>query len=138
VTLRQVLQHLGVLHQFRNSTGSAPQLRGPCPLHKSPNERGRTFSVNLQQNIFRCFNPRCAAQGNVLDLWAAYHGLPLHAAALHLAETFGVIPPRLGKRLAPPEAEKRNPYPLRGPRSTMLRGTGSNTKKAGITPAQNT
>jgi len=95
VTLRQVLQHLGVLHRFRNSAGSAPQLRGPCPLHKSRNERGRTFSVDLQRNIFHCFNPSCAAQGNVLDLWAAYHGLPLHQAALHLAETFGVIPPHL-------------------------------------------
>ena len=109
VTLRQVLQHLGVLHRFRNSAGSAPQLRGPCPLHKSRNERGRTLSVNLQRNIFRCFNPSCAAQGNVLDLWAAYHGVPLHEAALHLAETFGVIPPRLEKRLTPTETEKRNP-----------------------------
>jgi DNA primase len=84
-----------VLHRFRNSSGWGSQLRGPCPLHKSRNERGRTFSVNLQRNIFRCFNPTCAAQGNVLDLWAAYHDLPLHEAALHLAETFGVMPPRL-------------------------------------------
>ena len=28
------------------------------------------------------------AQGNVLDLWAAVHKLPLYEAALHLAETF--------------------------------------------------
>ena len=95
VTLRQVLQHLGVLHRFRNSSGAGSQLRGPCPLHQSRSERGRTFSVDLQRNIFRCFNPSCAAQGNVLDLCAAYHGLPLHAAALHLAETFGVIPSHL-------------------------------------------
>jgi hypothetical protein len=95
VTLQQVLQHLGVLHRFRNSSGWGSQLRGPCLLHQSRSERGRTFSIDLQRNIFRCFNPSCAARGNVLDLWAAYHDLPLHAAALHLAETFGVIPPRL-------------------------------------------
>lgn len=129
MTLRQVLQHLGVLHRFRNSAGSAPQLRGPCPLHKSRNERGRTFSVDLQRNIFHCFHPSCAAQGNVLDLWAAYHGLPLHEAALHLAETFGVIPPRL----------ENGSHPLKQRRGTRNSSVaGSSTKKAGITPAHNT
>ena len=33
---------------------------------------------------------RRRAQGNVLDLWAAVHRLPLYEAALHLAETFNV------------------------------------------------
>jgi hypothetical protein len=31
-----------------------------------------------------------AAHGNVLDLWAAVHRLPLYEAAMHLAETFGL------------------------------------------------
>jgi len=126
VTLRQVLQHLGVLHRFRNSSGSGSQLRGPCPLHQSRSERGRTFSVDLQRNIFRCFNPSCAAQGNVLDLWAAYHGLPLHAAALHLAETFGVLPSRL-------ENGSQTQKQRRGTRNPAV--AGSSTNKAGITPA---
>jgi transposase len=130
VTLRQVLQHLGVLHRFRNSSGWGSQLRGPCPLHKSRNERGRTFSVNLQRNIFRCFNPTCAAQGNVLDLWAAYHDLPLHEAALHLAETFGVMPPRLKHH------SSQLPKQRRGTRIHSV--TESSTDKAGITPAHNT
>jgi transposase len=129
VTLRQVLQHLGVLHRFRNSSGWGSQLRGPCPLHKSPNERGRTFSVNLQRNIFRCFNPTCAAQGNVLDLWAAYHDLPLHEAALHLAETFGIMPPRLN------EHSSQLPKQRRGTRIDSLTESSNNT--AGITPAHN-
>ena len=30
----------------------------------------------------------CGVKGNVLDLWAAMHRLPLYDAALHLAETF--------------------------------------------------
>jgi len=129
VTLRQVLQHLGVLHRFRNSSGWGSQLRGPCPLHQSRSERGRTFSIDLQRNIFRCFNPSCAARGNVLDLWAAYHDLPLHAAALHLAETFGVIPPRL-------ENGSQTQKQRRGTRN--LSEAGSSTNKAGITPAHNT
>lgn len=49
---------------------------------------GRPFSVHLGKNIFRCLNPACAKQGNVLDLWAARHGLPLREAAIDLAETF--------------------------------------------------
>jgi transposase len=128
VTLRQVLQHLGVLHRFRNSSGWGSQLRGPCPLHQSRSERGRTFSVDLQRNIFRCFHPSCAAQGNVLDLWAAYHDLPLHEAALHLAETFGVIPPRL-KNGSHPQNQRR------GTRNSTV--AESSTNKAGITPAHN-
>jgi transposase len=128
VTLRQVLQHLGVLHRFRNSSGWGSQLRGPCPLHQSRNERGRTFSVDLQRNIFRCFHPSCAAQGNVLDFWAAYHDLPLHAAALHLAETLGVIPPRL-------ENGSHTKKQRRGTRNSTV--AESTTNKAGITPAQN-
>jgi hypothetical protein len=113
VTLRQVLQHLGVLHRFRNS-GWESQLRGPCPLHQSRSERGRTFSLDLQRNIFRCFHPSCAAQGNVLDFWAAYQDLPLHAAALHLAETFGVMPPRLDQQARTPRNREEEPVILRG------------------------
>jgi hypothetical protein len=48
----------------------------------------RTFSVHLGKNIFQCFHADCALKGNVLDLWAAIHRLPLYEAALNLAETF--------------------------------------------------
>ena len=34
------------------------------------------------------FRQSVGALGNVLDLWAAVHELPLYEAALHLAETF--------------------------------------------------
>jgi len=47
-----------------------------------------SFSVNLGKNIFQCFHAACGAQGNVLDLWAAVHHLPLYEAAVQLAETF--------------------------------------------------
>ena len=87
VTMERVLRHLGHLDRLR---GSGAQRRGPCPVHGSSHAASRSFSVNLQSDVFRCFCPECAAQGNVLDLWAAVHGLPLAQAAKHLAQTFGL------------------------------------------------
>jgi len=85
VTMEQVLQHLGVLDGLR---GRGQQRRGPCPIHSQPQDSERTFSAHLGKNVFQCFHADCAAQGNVLDLWAAVQRLPLYEAALHLAETF--------------------------------------------------
>jgi len=85
ITMERVLSQLGALHQLR---GRGPQRRGACPIHGSQGMGGRPFSVHLGKNIFRCLNPACAKQGNVLDLWAARHRLPLREAAIDLAETF--------------------------------------------------
>ena len=87
VTMEQVLGHLGHLEHLR---GSGAGRRGPCPVHGPSRAGSRSFSVNLQKNVFRCFCPECGAQGNVLDLWAAVYGLPLAEAAKHLAQTFGL------------------------------------------------
>lgn len=100
VSMEQVLTHLGCVHQLH---GPGPQKRGPCPLHSDKTVRQRSFSVNLAKNVFQCFHPPCAAKGNVLDLWAALHRLPLYQAAVHLANTFNLkLPARNG-------TEKRNP-----------------------------
>jgi transposase len=89
VTMEQALEHLGLLGHFK---GTAQQRRGPCPVHgKAPAatpQRKATCSVHFGKNIFQCFQTQCMAQGNVLDLWAAVHQLPLRDAALHLAATF--------------------------------------------------
>jgi transposase len=85
VSMEQVLRHLGLFDQLR---GRGLQRRGPCPIHGQPNDRQPTFSAHLGQHLFQCFHAACGAQGNVLDLWAALHHLPLYEAALHLAETF--------------------------------------------------
>ncbi len=95
VTMKQALTHLGLLGQFK---GTAQQRRGPCPVHANvpagtPVGQA-TCSVHLGKNIVRCFHAKCAAQGNVLDLWAAVHHLPIYDAALHLAATFRVPPNR--------------------------------------------
>jgi transposase len=85
VTMRQVLEHLGVWAGMR---GRGQQRRGPCPVHSHRETVERTFSVHLGRNIFQCFQADCGLKGNVLDLWAAVHRLPLYEAALSLAETF--------------------------------------------------
>lgn len=85
VTMEQVLQHLGLLDNLR---GRGQQRRGRCPIHSQATDPERTFSAHLGKNVFQCFHAACAAHGNVLDFWAAVHHLPLHEAALHLAETF--------------------------------------------------
>jgi transposase len=85
VRIVQVLDHLGLTAQMR---GRGHQRRGPCPVHGQPTDANPTFSVHLGKNLFRCFHAGCQAQGNVLDLWAAIHKLPLYEAALHLAATF--------------------------------------------------
>jgi transposase len=85
IKMEQVLKHLGLMAQLR---GRGLQRRAACPLHSHPAAAEHTFSVHLGKHVFQCFHADCAAQGNVLDLWAAVHHLPLYDAALHLAETF--------------------------------------------------
>jgi putative transposase len=102
VSIEQVLRHLGYLDPLR---GSGPQRRGPCPLHDAPSDRHRSFSVHLSKGVFRCFHPECQAQGNTLDLWAAYHRLPIGEAARTLADAFA---PHLTSN-EKSVTEKRNP-----------------------------
>jgi len=95
VTIRQVLHRLGHLDRLQ-VIGS--EHRGPCPVHGCDDGHNRSFSANIEKNVFRCFSPSCGAGGNVLDLWAAVHKLPLREAALDLVETFHLDVRNPGKR----------------------------------------
>jgi hypothetical protein len=88
LSLARVLEHLGLSGRPR---GSGAQRRCACPIHRG-DARGRTFSVNLQDKVFHCFDARCGAEGDVIDLWAALHHLDLRAAALDLVRTFDLEP----------------------------------------------
>lgn len=88
VSMEAALRRLGHFESLRGRR----QCRGPCPIHKASGAASRSFSVNLDKNIFQCFAAECGARGDVLDLWAAIHQLPLPAAAAHLARTFGLHP----------------------------------------------
>jgi transposase len=96
LSMTRVLEHLGLAERLR---GKAEQRRGPCPIHRGDG-RGRTFSVNLHEHVFQCFDARCAAKGDVIDLWAALRHMSVRDAALDLIETFGLEPA--------PGTEKRN------------------------------
>ena len=101
VDMTDVLQKLDLLDRLH---GTGPQRRGPCPLHDPQNQhsRSRTFSVNLDKQVFHCLHSDCRAHGNVLDLWAAFHGLTLRDAALHLADTFNIHLPNKKKASSRP------------------------------------
>ena len=98
LSLAQVLDQLGLSARL---CGSGPQRRGPCPLHRGDG-RGRSFSVNLESNVFQCFDKKCGQKGDAIDLWAALHGLSLREAGLDLVRTFGL------QACAHPATEKRN------------------------------
>src|SRR5262249_2967429 len=79
-------------------SGLGSQRRGACPVHGQG--KGRTFSVHLEDNLFRCFDPQCGIKGDVIDLWAAVKGLKLRDAALELVTLFHLE--------AAPATEKRH------------------------------
>jgi transposase len=90
--LARVLEHRQLLDSLR---GSGAQRKGPCPLHgqnAAGRKPGRTFSVNLDNNVFQCFQPSCAKKGDVIDFWAALHGMSLRQAAVNLVQTFNLEP----------------------------------------------
>jgi len=96
--MAQVLSYLGHFSRLR---GSGVERRGPCPLHGSASATGRSFSVNLKKNVYKCFHGE-GSQGNVIDFWRSLHNLPLYDAAVHLADTFHVS-------TKPEQKEKRQP-----------------------------
>ena len=92
VPLVRVLDQLGLTPRLR---GSGAQRRCACPIHRGDG-RGRTFSVNLSENVFCCFDSRCGQKGDVIDLWAALKQMSLREAAVDLVRTFELesAPPR--------------------------------------------
>jgi transposase len=86
--MAKVLDQLGISARLR---GSDSQRRCACPIHRGDG-RGRTFSVNLQEDVFCCFDSRCGKQGDVIDLWAAAKQMSLREAGLDLVRTFGLEP----------------------------------------------
>jgi transposase len=90
LSMGKLLDHLGLSARLR---GEGKQRRCACPIHRGDG-RGRTFSVNLTENVFCCFDSRCGKQGDVIDLWAALKQMSLREAALDLVRTFDLEPAR--------------------------------------------
>jgi len=86
LTMEQVLQHYGLLDQFKRGNDS---LSGPCPIHRGENPT--QFRVSLSKNVWNCFS-ECKHGGNVLDFIARMDNVSIHAAALRAIEWFGLDP----------------------------------------------
>jgi DNA primase len=109
VRLSAVLELLG--WQGQQSRGA--QVRGPCPVHGSCSPRSRSFSAQLQRNVWRCFV--CQTQGNALDLWVQATRLPLYAAVLQLYRQLGRAVPWLQPlRCASSKQQSRGDQPMSG------------------------
>jgi DNA primase len=82
ITMEQVLEHYGLLHQFKRS---GDRLSGPCPIHKgsSPTQ----FSVSIEKNAWKCFS-ECKHGGNVLDFIVKMEDVSILAAANKAIEWF--------------------------------------------------
>ena len=89
IRLAVVLELLG----WRARERRGPQVRGPCPVHRSSSPGSRSFSAHLGRNVWRCFG--CGGQGNALDLWARATGQQLYPAALALYRELSRAAPRL-------------------------------------------
>ena len=78
-----------VLHLvgFTPSQRHGPQLRGPCPVHRSTRPASRSFAAHLGKGVWHGFHG--GAGGNVLDLWATVSGQPLYQAVIELCERLG-------------------------------------------------
>jgi DNA primase len=100
VSMAQVLGLIG----FPVTSRRGHQLRGFCPIPACRSTSPRAFSVHLRRQVYRCF--ACRSHGNLLDLWAAVRGLPLHEAALDLCRAANLTPPRL------PAPSLRQPHPV--------------------------
>lgn len=84
ITMEQVLQHYGLLDQFKRSGDS---LSGPCPIHKGSNPT--QFRVSISKNIWNCFS-ECKNGGNVLDFITQMENANIYQAALKAIEWFGL------------------------------------------------
>jgi hypothetical protein len=112
VRLGEVLPLLG----WSARTRRGAQVRGACPVHRSPSATSRVFSAHLERGLWQCF--RCGAAGNALDLWAQVTGQAIYAAVLDLYRRLGQALPWL------PPARRNESGALRKGPSRACRGAG--------------
>jgi DNA primase len=84
--MEQVLEHYGILDQFKRGTDS---LSGACPIHKGSNPT--QFRVSISKNVWNCFS-ECKHGGNVLDFIARMDDVSILAAANQAIEWFHLDP----------------------------------------------
>src|SRR5664280_1448755 len=126
ITMEQVLEHYGILDQFKRGTDS---LSGACPIHGGSNPT--QFRVSISKNIWNCFS-ECKQGGNVLDFIARMEKVSIHAAALKAIEWFQLDPETMSANKGkenPGEAPKSDPTPTPAPKkpATVVEKGAPNT-----------
>jgi len=117
ITMRDILDRIGFEPTWRHG----PQLRGACPIPGCCSMSGRSFSVHIVRQFYRCF--ACGKQGNALDLWAAIRGLSLYHAALDLCRVMNLDPPWLSTSHRSRISHPSRPVPSRAPRRNRPPGS---------------
>jgi len=114
ITMEQVLEHYGILDQFKRGTDS---LSGACPIHKGSNPT--QFRISISKNIWNCFS-ECKHGGNVLDFIARMDDVSILAAANKAIEWFHLDPEEMSVNS---EGEAGNEAPKSGdaPRPTAAK-----------------
>src|SRR5271154_332320 len=107
ITMEQVLEHYGLLHQFKRS---GDRLSGPCPIHKGSN--ATQFSVSIEKNVWKCFS-ECKHGGNVLDFIQKMEDVGILAAANKAIEWFHLDPEEMSAS-SEQEAGESNEAPKNG------------------------
>ena len=114
ITMEQLLQHYGILDQFKRGTDS---LNGPCPIHKGSNPT--QFRVSTTKNLWNCFSD-CEHGGNTLDFIVKMEKCSIHAAALKAIEWFNLDPEAMAasddkSETAEPKTSAPAPKPVARP-----------------------
>jgi DNA primase len=91
VKIIDVLAKRGIALRYNGEWGSAPC---PLPSHK-PNDKSRTFQVNVPQNFFKCWSASCNEKagkkgGDVINLVAMLDNCTEYQAAQKLSEMFQI------------------------------------------------
>jgi DNA primase len=103
ITMEAVLEHYGLLHQFKRSGDS---LSGPCPIHKGSNPT--QFRISTSKNIWNCFS-ECKHGGNTLDFIARLENVSVHAAAMKAIAWFNLDPEVMSADSTPEPTESCDP-----------------------------
>jgi DNA primase len=122
ITMEQVLEHYGILDQFKRGTDS---LSGACPIHKGSNPT--QFRISISKNIWNCFS-ECKHGGNVLDFIARMDDVSILAAANKAIEWFHLDPEEMSvnseeEAEEPKAGDAPRPRPATKPAPVQENGT---------------
>ena len=101
ITIEQVLEHYGLLDQFKRSGDS---LSGPCPIHKG--ENSTQFRVSISKNCWNCFG-ECKRGGNILDFVSLTEDVSIREAAIRISDWFKLTFDKSSSKPESPNAEQK-------------------------------